>query len=106
MEGAADTTRIFMRSLILMLVAFPEVQVKAQEQIDALVGPDRVPLLDDYEQLPYVQAIVKEVSKTSILIYSKHQYICRFYAFDHQLRLVFRTIRRRMSLYVGLLPVI
>lgn len=61
-EGAAETTTVFIRSLILMLIAFPEVQAKAQQEIDTVVGAGRAPLPSDFEQMPYVQAIVKEVS--------------------------------------------
>lgn len=43
-----------------MLVS-PEVQAKAQEEIDRVVGSDRLPSFDDREDLPYIDAIVKEV---------------------------------------------
>ncbi|TFY80567.1 hypothetical protein EWM64_g3445 [Hericium alpestre] len=39
----------------------PEVQEKAWREIDRVVGEDRTPVLEDWESLPYVQAIVKEV---------------------------------------------
>lgn len=65
-EGAVDTTAVFLRSLILILVAFPEAQLRAQKEIDTIVGVDRGPLPSDFEQLPYVQAIVKEVSQLSV----------------------------------------
>ena len=39
----------------------PEVQARAQAEIDAVVGSDRLPLVTDREGLPYVHAIVKEV---------------------------------------------
>ena len=62
MEGASETTAMFLRSFILRLVASPETQIKAQKEIDAVVGIERAPVPSDFEQLPYVQAIVKEVS--------------------------------------------
>lgn len=62
MEGASETTAMFLRSLILRLVASPETQIKAQKEIDAVVGIERAPVPSDFEQLPYVQAIAKEVS--------------------------------------------
>lgn len=49
--------------LILALAMHPEVQLKAQAEIDALVGADRLPNVDDLEKLPYVQAIIKELSR-------------------------------------------
>lgn len=39
---------------------FPEVQKTAQAQIDQVVGPDRLPTLDDIVNLRYIHACVKE----------------------------------------------
>lgn len=41
----------------------PEVMRKAQAELDAVVGRDRVPTFGDKDNLPYVQAIVKEVMR-------------------------------------------
>ena len=38
----------------------PEVQAKAQAQIDAVVGTDRLPEFDDLPSLPYVEATLME----------------------------------------------
>ncbi|THH14455.1 hypothetical protein EW146_g5883 [Bondarzewia mesenterica] len=59
-EGEADTTALFLQSLTLWLVAHPEVQLKAQEEIDSVIGSDRAPVLEDFQSLPYVQAIIKD----------------------------------------------
>ena len=40
---------------------YPEVQKKAQAQLDAVVGPDRLPEFADRARLPYIDAIVKEI---------------------------------------------
>jgi cytochrome P450 len=48
-------------SFILAVLAHPEVQKKAQEEIDSVVGPDRLPDFSDKENLPYVNAVLKEV---------------------------------------------
>jgi cytochrome P450 len=60
-EGASGTTADFIRTLILLLVKHPQCQEKGQKEIDALLGCERAPRLSDFENLPYVQAIVKEV---------------------------------------------
>lgn len=39
---------------------YPEVQRKAQEEIERVIGTDRLPTFDDRDNLPYVDAIVKE----------------------------------------------
>ena len=38
----------------------PDVQRKAQAEIDAVVGQDRLPDFSDQAKLPYVNAIIKE----------------------------------------------
>ena len=38
----------------------PDVQRKAQAELDAVVGPDRLPEHEDRALLPYVDAIAKE----------------------------------------------
>lgn len=39
----------------------PEIQKKAQAEIDMVVGSDRLPEFTDREQLPYVNAVVSYV---------------------------------------------
>lgn len=60
-EGGADTTSAFIHTLVLALVNAPEAQKLAQEEIDRVVGDERVPLLDDIDGLPYIRALIKEV---------------------------------------------
>jgi cytochrome P450 len=43
------------------MIAFPEVQHRAQAEIDAIVGRDRLPTFADTPRLPYVQAIIREI---------------------------------------------
>jgi cytochrome P450 len=45
----------------LAMVAFPEVQRRAQAEIDAVVGRTRLPTYADAPRLPYVRAVVREV---------------------------------------------
>ena len=43
------------------MIAFPEVQRRAQVEIDGVVGRDRLPTFADSPRLPYVQAIIREI---------------------------------------------
>ena len=43
------------------MAAFPEFQRKAQEEIGRVVGRDRMPTASDRKNLPYVEAVLKEV---------------------------------------------
>ncbi|EEB99153.1 hypothetical protein MPER_01220, partial [Moniliophthora perniciosa FA553] len=49
--------------LILALISHPDVQKKAHEELDNIVGRNRIPTMEDMEQLPYIQAIVKETMR-------------------------------------------
>ena len=44
----------------------PEVQKKAQAEIDAVVGPNRLPDFHDRPSLPYINAVVKESSRWNL----------------------------------------
>jgi hypothetical protein len=57
-EGASDTTPSVMHWLVIMLTAFPDVQRRLHDEIDRVVGRERVPRPDDFERLPYLQASV------------------------------------------------
>jgi cytochrome P450 len=58
--GGADTSVSTLTSFFLAMSITPEVQRKAQEEIDRVVGSSRLPTFSDRENLPYVDAIVKE----------------------------------------------
>jgi hypothetical protein len=48
---------------VLTLINFTEVQRLVQEEINRAVGDERFPLLQDtIERLPYIQAVIQEVS--------------------------------------------
>jgi cytochrome P450 len=59
-EGGADTTAAQLQTLVLAFCLYPEVQKKAQKEIDAVCGTDRAPLWSDFNKLPYLNCIVKE----------------------------------------------
>ena len=50
-------------ALLYIIANFPDVQTEAQAEIDRVIGCDRLPLVTDREQLPYVHAMVKEAGR-------------------------------------------
>lgn len=50
------------------MVVYPETQRRAQEEIDRVVGRDRLPSFDDFEDMPYVRAMVCNVSNRMIYL--------------------------------------
>ncbi|KAG2040007.1 cytochrome P450 [Suillus americanus] len=59
--AGAGTTVSSVYSFFLAMTLFRDVQKKAQAEIDAVVGPDRLPSFADRDSLPYAEALVKEV---------------------------------------------
>ena len=43
------------------MVLHPDVQKKAQAEIDSVIGTDRLPVYGDRPKLPFIEAIMKEV---------------------------------------------
>lgn len=43
------------------MALFPDVQLKAQNELDTVVGRNQLPGFKDRENLPYINALVKEV---------------------------------------------
>ena len=49
------------QNLVSALVLYPEVQRRARAEIDAVIGRDRLPVPDDKQLLPYVEAVAREI---------------------------------------------
>ncbi|KAK7052730.1 cytochrome p450 [Favolaschia claudopus] len=59
--GGSDTTAAQLEAFFLAMTLYPEVQIAAQEEIDRVVGNNRIPDISDRFELPYVDALCKEV---------------------------------------------
>ncbi|KAI0945930.1 hypothetical protein AcV7_010042 [Taiwanofungus camphoratus] len=59
--AATDTTGAVLATFILAMVLHPEVYKRAQEEIDRVIGSERLPDFDDREALPYLECVIKEV---------------------------------------------
>ena len=56
-----------LEAFFLAMAMHPQEQRKAQQQLDAVVGPERLPEFSDVDAIPYVQAIVKEMLRWHII---------------------------------------
>lgn len=64
MFGAgAETTAVIIQTFFLLMAMYPEIQKRAQDEVDSVVGRDRLPTFQDRTQLPYVDAISKEIMR-------------------------------------------
>ncbi|KAG1788381.1 cytochrome P450 [Suillus variegatus] len=66
-SGGADTSVSSIYSIFLAMTLFPDVQKKAQDEIDAVVGSDRLPSFADRDSLPYIEALVKEIQRWNVV---------------------------------------
>jgi hypothetical protein len=60
-EGGSDTSASIITAFVQAMVAYPDVQRKAQAEIDGVVGEERSPTWEDYAALPYVGKCVNKV---------------------------------------------
>lgn len=60
--GGADTTVSSLMTFFLAMTLFPEIQTKAQEELDRVMG-DRLAMSSDRESLPYIWAVVLETHR-------------------------------------------
>ncbi|KAJ3721438.1 cytochrome P450 [Lentinula guzmanii] len=62
-EGGADTGITSLRTFVLAMMCFPDVQQEAQEELDRVIGTEQLPDYDDLDNqdsLPYLWAVIYE----------------------------------------------
>ncbi|KAF5354016.1 hypothetical protein D9756_007051 [Leucocoprinus leucothites] len=64
--GGADTTVSTVQSYFMAMALHPEVQKKAQEELDRVLG-GRLPEFNDRPNLPYINAMVKESMRWQVV---------------------------------------
>lgn len=60
LEAGSDTTSSTLYAFIQAMILYPEVQRRAQQEIDNVVGDQRLPTMDDEPDLPYILGCMKE----------------------------------------------
>ena len=50
------------------MILYPDVQKRAQEEVDRVTGCKRLPEYDDQESMPFIQALVREVVRWKPLL--------------------------------------
>ncbi|EEB95668.1 hypothetical protein MPER_05321 [Moniliophthora perniciosa FA553] len=61
--AGAETTVAQLSWFFFVMTMYPEVQKRAQEEIDNVVGKHRLPTHEDRANLPYVEALMREVMR-------------------------------------------
>ncbi|KAL6478064.1 hypothetical protein MHYP_G00138990 [Metynnis hypsauchen] len=58
-----DTVSTVMQWILLLLVKYPDMQAELQQQIDKVVGRDRLPSMDDKADLAFLEAFIYETMR-------------------------------------------
>ncbi|RMZ66262.1 O-methylsterigmatocystin oxidoreductase [Pyrenophora seminiperda CCB06] len=66
--GGADTTVSSIMTFFLAMTVFPNVQKKAQEELDRVIGGARLPVSKDRSSLPYIDAVMKETHRWHLVV--------------------------------------
>ncbi|KAI0792429.1 cytochrome P450 monooxygenase [Abortiporus biennis] len=59
--AGTETTSSTITAFMLAMVRHPEVQKKAQEEVDRIVGTERLPDFEDRASMPYIDALLLEL---------------------------------------------
>lgn len=62
-SAGVDTTLSSIQWCLVAVVAYPDISMRIQEELDNVVGRGRLPTFDDERSLPYLVAFIKEVTR-------------------------------------------
>jgi cytochrome P450 len=60
LEAGSDTTSSTLIGFIQAMLLFPDAQHKAHDELDRVIGSDRLPTMEDQDSLPYIHSCIKE----------------------------------------------
>jgi len=66
--AGSDSSCALLEAFFLAMILHPEVQKKAQAELDSVIGNDRFPTMQDRSQLPYIDAIMKETIRWAAVV--------------------------------------
>lgn len=61
--GGTETTSSTIRFALNVLIRYPEIQEKMQQEIDSVIGQERFPFMEDRKSLHFVDAVLHEVQR-------------------------------------------
>ncbi|CAL1708140.1 unnamed protein product [Somion occarium] len=66
--AGVETSFTTMLIFFLLMALHPDVQAKARQEIDSVTGGNRVASLEDRPNLPYLQALLREVARWHVVV--------------------------------------
>ncbi|XP_051534498.1 cytochrome P450 2G1-like [Myxocyprinus asiaticus] len=61
--AGTETTSTTIRYALMLLIKHPHIQEQIQKEIDRVIGPNRIPTMDDRKSLPFTDAVIHEVQR-------------------------------------------
>jgi len=58
--AGSDTTVALLKTFLVAMLLHPDVQKKAHDELDSVVGRERLPTFEDRPRLPFIDAVCKE----------------------------------------------
>lgn len=84
--GGSDPAAAVLGAFFLIMLLYPDARDKAQAELDSVVGTHRLPTFTDRANLPYVEALMKE-----LLRWHPVGRLCKFN--------IFHVINKRLTLF-------
>ncbi|XP_072337675.1 cytochrome P450 2K1-like isoform X1 [Scyliorhinus torazame] len=66
--AGTDTSSSTLRWAILFLAKYPKIQRSVQEEIERVIGSEKVPRMEDRKRMPYTNAVLHEVQRFANII--------------------------------------
>ncbi len=66
--AGSETTATTLRWGLLYMMLHPEVQTRVQQEIDAVVGRNRMPKLSNKQDMPYTEAVILELQRIGNIV--------------------------------------
>ncbi|EIW59176.1 CyP450 monooxygenase [Trametes versicolor FP-101664 SS1] len=68
LSGGTDTSSSVLSAFFVAMALYPEVQRRAQAELESVVGPHRLPEYSDSPDLVYVNALIKELLRWHLVL--------------------------------------